>query len=254
METRRIRPSRKLAVLGVAALALLAACVPDPPGPTPPTADGDGFKRTSASLTTLRAEGFAFTMERIPPGDVRMQLLRQRLDPMVDGAVTQLNFHTGLAFGRAGAAYDHDGNFNAAVPFGQIRVSIVTPAEMATIAGGGCSAPNTIGCAGVSTSSNGRVLSGRIAILDEHIVAATDQHLATTVLHEAGHALNLSHYNAVYQGELQTMHHQGGNRSGDYRQGDRNGLNWMAAGSLAPAARALGENPNGITVHDFVQP
>ncbi|MCZ7530727.1 MAG: hypothetical protein M5U31_10520 [Acidimicrobiia bacterium] len=251
MKIVRTRPTRKLAALAVAALALLPACIPSgPPGPNPPTGDGDGFARTSASYQRLRAQGYGLSVEYAPPSDLRMSLLRQRLDPVLNGAAYQLDFHTGLDFPGVNSLFH--GAFSDAAPTGTITVSIVTAAEMAAI---GCPGANVVGCGGVSTASGNRVLSGRIAILDEHIVQASDLVLSTTVMHELGHALNLAHYNSLYGGELQTMHSGGGSHSGDYRSGDKNGLKWMAAGSLEPDAQARAGAPGDgeiVIVHDVL--
>ncbi|MEZ5170103.1 MAG: hypothetical protein R3A49_05065 [Acidimicrobiia bacterium] len=261
MHRSTINPRRSLVALVAAVLVVAAACVPQYPGPTPPTPDGDGFKRMSTSREILNSSGYSFAIEYAPESDLRMTLLRQKLDPLLNNAATQLNVHTGLPF--PGVTSLWHGTFGDAAPTGKITVTIVTGAEMAAI---GCPGANVVGCGGVSTASGKRVLSGHIAILDQHIIDASDLALSTTVLHELGHALNLAHYNGRYDNrnggtEYQTMCCDAGTghyhaATGDYRAGDKNGLKYMAAGSLEAkaGARSSASTEGEIEIVDDVMP
>ncbi|MCZ7530726.1 MAG: hypothetical protein M5U31_10515 [Acidimicrobiia bacterium] len=238
MAKTMLRLVRRYRAIPIAVLVVLAACTP--PVPTvPPTADGVGFNRTTGGVDLLRAGGYKFRLDGSAPAN-----LRNAVASDLDYASSHLQWHTGLPFSRSTTPFN--GGFMDVPPDGVITVSIVTAAEMAGV--NGCGGANVIGCGGVAKYSGGRVLSGRIAILDSHIASASDYHLKTTILHEAGHALNLAHKHDPYQGGLQTMHPTGGANTGDYRHGDINGLKYMAAGSLNQAAAREGDSVHLVAV------
>ena len=230
MAKTMLRFVRRYRAIPIAALVVLAACTP--PVPTvPPTADGVGFNRTTGGVNLLWASGYKFKLDGSAPAN-----LRNAVASDLDYASAHLQWHTGLPVSRSTAPFN--GSFMTVPSDGVISVSIVTASEMAAI--NGCGGANVIGCGGVAAYSGGRVQSGRIAILDSYIAGAADYHLKTTILHEAGHALNLSHKHDSFEGYLQTMHPTGGGNTGDYRTGDINGLKYMAAGSLNQAAAREG--------------
>lgn len=228
------RSTRKLAVLGVAALALVAACTPTGPPSTPPAQPGDGFTLSNSGFTKLRAEGFQIALFEPEAGNAWAQAAHDGLLPLFQNAAVQLQAHTGLAFSAAGSSWY--GNWGTTVFPGVIAVNLINQENWP------CS-PSAVGCGGVSTSSNGRVTSGKVALRSDYVLAqlwkpngAGIAELHTTVLHELGHALNLGHYDSLYTNgaggtEYQTMHNSSPGNSRDYRLGDRNGLKYMAAGS-----------------------
>lgn len=94
----------------------------------------------------------------------------------------------------------------------------------------GCSGSNWAGCAGPrgyrSFDGVGHYTGGVVWIHPAVLgySAASQRHV---VEHELGHAFGLQHYDALYNGEYQTMHPSNYPSTLGYRSGDSNGLRWL---------------------------
>lgn len=96
-----------------------------------------------------------------------------------------------------------------------------------TAGGSPCSGASVIGCGGISYSG-GFVDSGRVWI-HESVWGYPEWVRRTTVLHEFGHALGLSHFDGTWEGRYQTMRSSVADQAMvDYGAGDLNGLLDMA--------------------------
>lgn len=233
MHIHRGRSPRRLAVLAVAALAVVAACTPTGPPGEPPTPAGEGFRLKNPELTKLWPDGYKIILFD-PAGDPSAQAIHDDLVPLMKNAALQLQAHTGLAFSYNPSPWY--GDYGDTVFPSLIAVNLVDKADWP------CS-PTYHACAAVSTSAEGRVGSGRVALRTDYVVkelakpdGAGMAELHTTILHEFGHTLNLTHYNSLFDDgnggtEWQTMASSTPGNSRDYRLGDRNGLRYMAAGS-----------------------